>query len=118
MDNFSILVPTLKSELWHNTWLKEIPKHSFSYIETKFTEIRLDSISGCYHPRYANRTWMQALLNLKRFEDHIEGAHEINKSTIVGHQICEEIYIFDHHRPIMARFLGYSTIKAQLYVYK
>lgn len=67
---------------------------------------------------YSGRTWLQALENLKRFNYKPDTLDFLKTTIIKARKVNDDITIFDHHRPIMARFLGLKTIMAKLDIYK
>jgi len=120
MTHFEILDPLQKHAFWHDQMLKPFSwgfLHTHIHVETIDIDLELDKISICYSDRYSSQTWIEALENLKRFKVKPDMPKFLKETVIDASKVDNDIIIFNHHRPIIARFLGLSTIKAKLKVY-
>jgi len=121
MTNFEIINPLEKHASWHDEVLKPFTwafLNTHVHVDTIAIDLDLDKISICYNDSYSNRTWVEALENLKRFKIKPDMPRFLKETVIDAYMVDNDIIIFDHHRPIIARFMGLSTINANLKVYE
>lgn len=115
--------PSFVEKKWCTEYIldySDTDRSKYCFIEIQRKTVNSMDIIGCFHPRYANQTWLEALLNMKKFKlkTPLSPLERLREKPLVFHEFDYKLYAFDHHRTLFAKFLELEDIDAEVTVYR
>ncbi len=127
-ETLNSLNPNFEIQPWCYNIIKslsDIRVNDFRMEYTVTMKIDPSMLVGCSNERYSNKTWLEALANMKKHKPNWLEISKYNKSPlehiessiIVVHDMNGELYFLDHHRVLWARVLGIKEISTEVVVF-